>query len=119
MSSLVFRDRQGDFVGLGGVPVLCSTLPGVVIGGLRIDECLLWEGDPASCMYAMPTESGVWERSPGGMRIELSPKSTHGCPNTISSSLKPQPSHQKAVRPVRLRRPGETITAALNFVPDL
>jgi hypothetical protein len=59
MSSLVFRDREGDFAGLGGVPVLCSTLPGVVIGGLRIDECLLWEGDPASCMYAMPTESGV------------------------------------------------------------
>jgi hypothetical protein len=93
MSSLVFRDRQEDFAGPGGVPVLCSTLPGVVIGGLRIDDCLLWEGDPASCMYAMPTESGVWERSPGGMRIELSPKSTHGCPNTISSSsIFPQPS---------------------------
>ena len=74
--------------------MLCSTLPGVVIGELGIDQCLLWEGDPASCMYAMPTESGVWERSPGGMRIELSPKSTHGCPNTISSSLSFSPSHQ-------------------------
>jgi hypothetical protein len=28
------------------------------------------------------------------MRIELSPKSTHGCPNTIFSSLSFSPSHQ-------------------------
>ena len=39
MSSLVFRDREGDFAGLGGVPVLCSTLPGVVIG-FKASRCV-------------------------------------------------------------------------------
>jgi hypothetical protein len=91
MSSLVFRDREGDSVELGRVPMLCSTLPGVVIGELGIDECLPWEEPPASCMYAMPTESGVWERTPRGMRIEISPRSTHGCPNTIFSSTTQNP----------------------------
>lgn len=33
----------------------------------------------------------AWERSPAGMRIKISPKRTHGCPNTIFSSLKPKP----------------------------
>jgi hypothetical protein len=69
---LVFRDREGDSVGLGRVPMLYSTLRGVVIGELGIDECLPWEEPPASCMYAMPTESGVWERTPRGMRIHSS-----------------------------------------------
>jgi hypothetical protein len=66
--------------------MLYSTLPGVVIGGLRIDECQAWEEDPASCVARDARQN--WEvgrclQSREGMRIEISPKSTHGCPNTI------------------------------------
>ncbi len=97
MSSLVFRDREGDFAGLGSFTAQGHLTELTRGSGPKRDlpqtlrefpnrSYIEASMSPSRTRHAMHGKTGRWGgplQSREGMRIEISPKSTHGCPNSL------------------------------------